>query len=196
MFASIVSGALISLLLFYLAPLPLMVAALGWGATGAAIGGLIGARSGSAHCSACSYCHRLPRHRRGAGLLARPSGAARAPCRAGHRCALTSPRAGMVSGRPHHGLDRGLRRADHDGALLTLGTDGATITEGLRSGLLRVMGDAARRPRRHRPAGRRAGYDRAAGRRDGGDADLDRSICGSPARSPRPPDGCSGRGRI
>src|SRR5258705_1261917 len=30
MFASIISGALISLLLFYLAPLPLMVAALGW----------------------------------------------------------------------------------------------------------------------------------------------------------------------
>src|ERR1700676_1510836 len=34
MFASIVSGALISLLLFYLAPLPLMVAALGWGPAG------------------------------------------------------------------------------------------------------------------------------------------------------------------
>src|SRR3954467_6980179 len=40
MFASIVSGALISLLLFYLAPLPLMVAALGWGPAGAAIGGI------------------------------------------------------------------------------------------------------------------------------------------------------------
>ena len=31
MFASIISGALISVLLFYLAPLPLMVAALGMG---------------------------------------------------------------------------------------------------------------------------------------------------------------------
>src|SRR3954469_8001877 len=40
MFASIISGALISLLLFYLAPLPLMVAALGWGPMGAAIGGI------------------------------------------------------------------------------------------------------------------------------------------------------------
>src|SRR6478736_9784818 len=39
MFASIISGALISLLLLYLAPLPLMVAALGWGPTCAAIGG-------------------------------------------------------------------------------------------------------------------------------------------------------------
>jgi hypothetical protein len=40
MFASIVSGALISVLLFYLAPLPLMVAALGWGPLSAAIGGI------------------------------------------------------------------------------------------------------------------------------------------------------------
>src|SRR5688572_1912237 len=38
MFASIISGALISLLLFYLAPLPLMVAALGWGPASALIG--------------------------------------------------------------------------------------------------------------------------------------------------------------
>src|SRR4051794_17166706 len=38
MFASIISGALISLLLFYLAPLPLMVAALGWGPLAATIG--------------------------------------------------------------------------------------------------------------------------------------------------------------
>src|SRR6202000_1328945 len=37
MFASITSGALISLLLVYLAPLPLMVIALGWGPLSAAI---------------------------------------------------------------------------------------------------------------------------------------------------------------
>ena len=40
MFASIISGALISLALCYLAPLPLMVAALGWGWLSAAIGGV------------------------------------------------------------------------------------------------------------------------------------------------------------
>src|ERR1700683_5580401 len=45
MFASIVSGALISLLLFYLAPLPLMVAALGWGPLSAGIGGIAAASS-------------------------------------------------------------------------------------------------------------------------------------------------------
>src|ERR1700709_1355495 len=39
MFASIISGALISLLLFYLAPLPLMVAGLGWGPLSATLRG-------------------------------------------------------------------------------------------------------------------------------------------------------------
>src|ERR1700733_6163703 len=40
MSASIVSSALLSLLLFYLAPLPLMVAAIGWGPLSATIGGI------------------------------------------------------------------------------------------------------------------------------------------------------------
>src|SRR5262245_23798181 len=43
MFASIVSGALISLVLFYLAPLPLMVGSIGWGPLSAAIGGVAAA---------------------------------------------------------------------------------------------------------------------------------------------------------
>jgi hypothetical protein len=43
MFASIISGALISLVLFNLAPLPLMVAAIGWGPLTAAIGGVTAA---------------------------------------------------------------------------------------------------------------------------------------------------------
>ena len=40
MFASTISGALISLVLLFLAPLPLMVAAIGWGPLTAAIGGI------------------------------------------------------------------------------------------------------------------------------------------------------------
>jgi len=40
MFVSILSGALISLLLFFLAPLPLMVAGLAWGPRAAALGGI------------------------------------------------------------------------------------------------------------------------------------------------------------
>jgi Predicted membrane protein (DUF2232) len=43
MFTSIVSGELISVLLLYLAPLPLMVAALGWGPLSATIGGIAAA---------------------------------------------------------------------------------------------------------------------------------------------------------
>jgi magnesium-transporting ATPase (P-type) len=41
MFASIISGALFSLVLVYLSPLPLMVAALGWGPASALLGGLV-----------------------------------------------------------------------------------------------------------------------------------------------------------
>src|ERR1700681_1182008 len=55
MFASIVSGALISLLLFYLAPLPLMVAALGWGPIAATVGG-IAAASGLGLMFGLPYC--------------------------------------------------------------------------------------------------------------------------------------------
>src|SRR6059058_2377994 len=55
MFASIISGALISLLLFYLAPLPLMVAALGWGPLSATIGG-IAAASGLGVIFGLPYC--------------------------------------------------------------------------------------------------------------------------------------------
>src|SRR5262249_4975450 len=41
MFASVISGALFSLLLCYLAPLPLLVAGLGWGPFCAALGGVL-----------------------------------------------------------------------------------------------------------------------------------------------------------
>src|ERR1700685_1689315 len=65
MFASIVSGALISLLLFYLAPLPLMVAALGWGPLCATIGGIaaaagLGAIFGLPYCMAFVLTVALP----------------------------------------------------------------------------------------------------------------------------------------
>src|SRR5436305_4101039 len=65
MFASIVSGALTSLLLFYLAPLPLMVAALGWGPLCAGIGGLaasigLGAIFGLPYCLAFVLTVALP----------------------------------------------------------------------------------------------------------------------------------------
>src|SRR5258708_14330859 len=65
MFASIISGALISLVLFYLAPLPLMVAALGWGPLSATIGGIaaatgLGAIFGLPYCIAFAVTVALP----------------------------------------------------------------------------------------------------------------------------------------
>ena len=59
MFASIISGALISLLLFYLAPLPLMVAALGWGPLSAAIGGIAATTVIGLAIFGLPYLHRL-----------------------------------------------------------------------------------------------------------------------------------------
>ncbi len=87
MFASIISGALISLLLFYLAPLPLMVAAIGWGPLSATIGGIaaasvLGAIFGLPYCIAFAVADRA------AGLVARTSCAARTTRRRrqrGHR---------------------------------------------------------------------------------------------------------------
>src|SRR5476651_2705888 len=65
MFASIISGALISLVLFYLAPLPLMMAALGWGPLCATIGGIaaascLGAMFGIPYCIAFAVMVALP----------------------------------------------------------------------------------------------------------------------------------------
>src|ERR1700742_4126358 len=80
MFASIISGALVSLLLFYLAPLPLMVAGLGWGPLCATIGGIaaaigLGAIFGLPYCIAFVVMAGLPARWRGPlVLLGRPVG--------------------------------------------------------------------------------------------------------------------------
>jgi hypothetical protein len=65
MFASVISGALISLLLLYLASLPLMVAAIGWGPLSATIGGIaaalgLGAMFGLSYCIAYAMTVALP----------------------------------------------------------------------------------------------------------------------------------------
>jgi hypothetical protein len=85
MFASIISGALISLLLFYLAPLPLMVAAIGWGPLAAAIGGCAAAGSlgiifGLNYCIAFALAFALPAWWLGhLALLGRPAAAPSSP---------------------------------------------------------------------------------------------------------------------
>jgi len=65
MFASIISGAMISLLLFYLAPLPLMMVAIGWGPLCAAIAGIaaslgLGAMFGLSYGVAFAVAIALP----------------------------------------------------------------------------------------------------------------------------------------
>jgi hypothetical protein len=82
MFASLVSGALISLLLFNLAPLPLMVAALGWGPASALIGAVtagagLGLAFGLAYFAAFIIAVGLPAFWLGhLALLAKPAAAA------------------------------------------------------------------------------------------------------------------------
>ena len=131
MFASIISGALISLLLFYLAPLPLMVAATGMG-TAQRHHRRHRRRHRPRRDLRPSLLHRLCRHGRAARLVARPSRPA-GPAHANGVARPTAPRPprrpGMVSGRPHPALDRGLCLLTTMAALLTLGTDAATITE-------------------------------------------------------------------
>ncbi len=118
MFASIISGALISLVLFYLAPLPLMVAGLGWGPLSATIGGIVaalglGAVFGMPYCLAFVLTIALPAWWLGhLALLGRPIATGHVGGKRGRAC---STRHGMVPGRPHPAVDRRFCRADHHG---------------------------------------------------------------------------------
>jgi hypothetical protein len=139
MFASIVSGALMSLVLFYLAPLPLMVAALGFGSTTALIGGVaaalgLGAVFGLPYMAAFALTVALPAWWLGhLALLARPASADPQPANA----------APMLDWYPVGrimvwiALFAALTTVS---ALFTLGTDAETITAALRRGLMRILG--------------------------------------------------------
>ena len=148
MFASIISGALISLLLFYLAPLPLMVAALGWGPLSATIGGIsaatgLGAIFGLPYCIAFAVTIALPAWWLGhLALLGRPvtNGAS-----SGNGA---SPVARALEWYPVGRIllwISGFAALATMAALLTLGSDAASITGAMRRGLLRIIGprDAA-----------------------------------------------------
>jgi hypothetical protein len=147
MFASIISGALISLLLFYLAPLPLMVAALGWGPIAATVGGIVAASGlgvifGLPYCIAFVITVALPAWWLGhLALLGRP---------------LANPAAvnGAAPAAPQlewYPVGRillwiaGFAALTTIAAMLTLGSDAETITSSLRRGLMRILGsrDAA-----------------------------------------------------
>ncbi len=143
MFASIISGALISLLLFYLAPLPLMVAALGWGPISATIGGIVaatglGAIFGLPYCIAFAVTAALPAWWLGhLALLGRPvtNGAS-----SGNGASPVAPALEWYPvGRILLWVS-GFAALTTMAALLTLGTDAATITGAMRRGLLRIIG--------------------------------------------------------
>ena len=145
MFASIISGALISLLLFYLAPLPLMVAAIGWGPLSATIGGIgaaigLGAIFGLPYCIAFAVMVALPAWWLGhLALLGRPvtNGIS-----SGNGA---SPAAPDLEWYPVGRIllwITGFAALTTMAALLTLGTDAAAITGTLRRGLLRIIGSS------------------------------------------------------
>ena len=143
MFASIVSGALISLLLFYLAPLPLMVAALGWGPLCATIGGIsaamvLGAIFGLPYCIAFVLTVALPAWWLGhLALLGRQVTEGVSP---GNGAAPVAP---VMEWYPIGRIliwITGFAALTTMAALLTLGSDAAAITGALRRGLLRIIG--------------------------------------------------------
>jgi hypothetical protein len=140
MFASIISGALISLVLLYLAPLPLMVATLTWGPLCGGIGGIaagvgLGAIFGLPYCIAFAITIALPAWWLGhLALLGRPShGAA-------DRVVAEQPALEWYPvGRILLWI-AGFASFATAAALLTLGTDAASITSALRDFLLGVLG--------------------------------------------------------
>jgi hypothetical protein len=136
MFASIVSGALISLLLFYLAPLPLMVA------LSATIGGIaaatvLGAVFGLPYCIAFAVMVALPAWWLGhLGLLGRSIAGGVA---SGNGASPATP---VLEWYPVGRVllwIAGFAVLTTMAALLTLGTDAATITATLKGGLLRML---------------------------------------------------------
>jgi Predicted membrane protein (DUF2232) len=141
MFASIVSGAPISLLLFYLAPLPLMVAGLGWGPLSATVGGIaaavgLGALFGLPYCIAFALIIALPAWWLGhLALLGRP-------------IAANSPPANEDASLEWYPVGRILlwvaafAAIMTAAALLTLGSDAPTIIGTMRSALTSLMESA------------------------------------------------------
>jgi Predicted membrane protein (DUF2232) len=140
MFASIISGALISLVLLYLAPLPLMVATLTWGPLCGSIGGIaasigLGAIFGLPYCIAFAITVALP-----AWWLAHLAMLGRPLTRAADEAV---PDRAKLEWYPVGRIllwIAGFATFATMAALLTLGSDAASITSALRDFLLRVLG--------------------------------------------------------
>jgi Predicted membrane protein (DUF2232) len=143
MFASMMSGALISLLLVYLAPLPLMVAALGWGPLSATIGGIgaataLGAIFNLPYCIAFAVTVALP-----AWWLGHLALLGRSPT---HGAASGNGAAPATPDLEWYPIGRillwlsGLATLITMTTLFAIGIDAASITDGLRQGWLMILG--------------------------------------------------------
>src|SRR5271168_3593507 len=141
MFSSMISGALISVLLLYLAPLPLMVAALGWGPLCATIGGIaaaiaLGALFGLPYCIAFVVAIALPAWWLGhLALLGRPTAH---PASSGDGAAPVTP---VLEWYPVGRIllwIAGFAALTTMSVLLTLGSDAATITGTIGRGLMLI----------------------------------------------------------
>jgi Predicted membrane protein (DUF2232) len=149
MFASMISGALISLLLIYFAPLPLMVVALGWGPLASTIGGImaatgLGAAFGLPLGITFAIMMALPAWWLGhLVLLGRPVADA-APSSDGR-----APASPTLEWYPIGRLllwIAGFAILITMATLLTFATDAATITETMRAAMLRFIGQREASP--------------------------------------------------
>lgn len=138
MFASLASGAMISLALFYLAPLPLMVVALGWGSRTGLIGGIaavIGLGVFISPIYMLAYAGMVALPALWLGHLALLARAADADASNGYTPSTT------LDWYPVGRLlvwTAGFAALTTTGALLTLGTDEATIKAVMRQSLTHV----------------------------------------------------------
>ena len=141
MFASLLSGSLIAIPLFYFSPLPLMVAGLGWGPVAASIGGIMAATGlgllfGMSFLAVFVVTVALPAWWLGHLALLGRAGVA-APAANGTPSA--SP---AIEWYPVGRLllwVAGFAAVTTMGALLTLGQDSAAIQDALRPMLVRIM---------------------------------------------------------
>ena len=146
LFASVASGSWLSIILFYLAPLPVMIAGLGWSHWAALIAAFTGARRARARVRRL-FLLRLSRRRRTAGLVARLSrhaGAAGRPRATARAPALEwYPPGRLVV------VGRGLGALTVIVAIPNFGLDGETIRANLHSALAQLLrletGSGARR---------------------------------------------------
>lgn len=142
MFASLLTGALIAIPLFYFSPLPLMVAGLGWGPVVASLGGIMAATGlgllfGMSFLAVFVVTVALPAWWLGhLALLGRRIGPA-TPASDGKPAT-----AAVIEWYPVGRLllwVAGFAALTTMGALLTLGSDSAAIHDALRPMLVRIM---------------------------------------------------------